>query len=135
MTVPLLGVFDAAGILNLAAEARIHFTAGAKAASPAATAAVQLVKLTRGLPTILAANTRSCDFDLASLIVAVNAEAAGTFNNPAKLDGLMKAGIEIVARIPLGAPINPHNKRYLTTKAARSGHQFFNLKALAAENF
>jgi GTP cyclohydrolase II len=54
-------------------------------------------------------------------------------NNPAKLDGLTRAGIEIAARIPLEAPINPHNKRYLTTKAARSGHQLFNLKTLAAE--
>ena len=278
MTVPLLGALDAAGILDLAAEAKIHFTAGAKAASPAATAAIQLVKLTRGLPAVLAANMRSCDFDLASSIVAVNAEAVDHFavdaehslvvaseasvplasgvaarfvvfrdaagtdqvaiivgtldlkrpvpvrlhsacltgdvfgsrrcdcgdqlqlalarleslgggvilylaqegrglglankmrayrlqdsgldtfdanttlgfddderdyrvaalmlrtlncsqillltNNPAKLDGLVKSGIEIVARVPLEAPINPHNKRYLTTKAARSGHQF-----------
>jgi GTP cyclohydrolase II len=42
-------------------------------------------------------------------------------NNPAKLDGLTKAGIEIAARVPLEAPINPHNRRYLTTKAVRSG--------------
>jgi GTP cyclohydrolase II len=54
-------------------------------------------------------------------------------NNPAKLDGLAQSGIEIAARIPLEAPINPHNKRYLTTKAARSGHQLFNLKTLAPE--
>ena len=54
-------------------------------------------------------------------------------NNPAKLDGLMQAGIEISARIPLEAPINPHNRRYLRTKAARSGHQLFNLKTLTAE--
>jgi GTP cyclohydrolase II len=44
-------------------------------------------------------------------------------NNPAKLDGLAQAGIKIAARIPLEAPITPHNKRYLATKAARSGHQ------------
>jgi GTP cyclohydrolase II len=54
-------------------------------------------------------------------------------NNPAKLDGLTRAGIEIAARVPLEAPINPRNKRYLTTKAARSEHQLFNLKAVAAE--
>jgi GTP cyclohydrolase II len=53
-------------------------------------------------------------------------------NNPAKLDGLTRAGIEVAARIPLETPINPHNRRYLTTKAARSGHQLFNLKGLAA---
>jgi len=56
-------------------------------------------------------------------------------NNPAKLDGLTRAGIEIAARVPLEAPINPHNKRHLTTKAARSGHQLFNVKTLAAEKF
>jgi GTP cyclohydrolase II len=55
-------------------------------------------------------------------------------NNPAKLDGLTQAGIEISARVPLEAPINPHNRRYLSTKAARSGHQLFNLKTLTAEN-
>lgn len=54
-------------------------------------------------------------------------------NNPAKLDGLRRAGIEIAARVALETPINPHNKRYMTTKAARSGHQLFNLRALAAE--
>jgi len=50
-------------------------------------------------------------------------------NNPAKLDGLTKAGIDISARIPLEAPITPHNKRYLTTKATRSGHKLVTLKA------
>jgi GTP cyclohydrolase II len=50
-------------------------------------------------------------------------------NNPAKLDGLTKAGIEVAARVPLEAPITPHNKRYLTTKAARSGHKLVTLKA------
>jgi len=50
-------------------------------------------------------------------------------NNPAKLDGLAKAGIEITARVPLEAPITPHNKRYLTTKAVRSGHKLVTLKA------
>jgi GTP cyclohydrolase II len=56
-------------------------------------------------------------------------------NNPAKLDGLARAGIEIAARVPLEAPINPNNKRYVTTKAARSGHQLFNVKTLATEKF
>jgi GTP cyclohydrolase II len=54
-------------------------------------------------------------------------------NNPAKLDGLTKAGIEIAAHVPLEAPINSHNKRYLTTKAVRSGHKFATLKASASE--
>lgn len=54
-------------------------------------------------------------------------------NNPAKLDGLTKAGIEVAARVPLEAPINSHNRRYLTTKAVRSGHKFVTLKASAGE--
>src|SRR5882757_3023461 len=45
-------------------------------------------------------------------------------NNPAKLDGLTKAGIEIASRMPLDAPVNADNRRYMTAKAARAGHQF-----------
>ena len=54
-------------------------------------------------------------------------------NNPTKLDGLAKAGIPIAARVPLEAPINSHNRRYLTTKAVRSGHKFVTLKTTASE--
>jgi GTP cyclohydrolase II len=54
-------------------------------------------------------------------------------NNPAKLDGLKKGGIEILARVPLETPVNSHNKRYLTTKAARSGHKFATLKSSGGE--
>jgi GTP cyclohydrolase II len=43
-------------------------------------------------------------------------------NNPAKLDGLAKAGIEVVDRMPLETPIHSDNRRYLTAKAARAGH-------------
>ena len=35
-------------------------------------------------------------------------------NNPAKLDGLTSAGIEIASRMPLEAPINADNRRYMT---------------------
>lgn len=49
-------------------------------------------------------------------------------NNPAKLDGLANAGIDISARVPLEAPVTPHNKRYLTAKAVRSGHKLVTLK-------
>jgi GTP cyclohydrolase II len=48
-------------------------------------------------------------------------------NNPAKLDGLAKAGIEIAGRMGLEAPINSDNRRYLTAKAARSGHRLDHL--------
>ncbi len=54
-------------------------------------------------------------------------------NNPAKLDGLRKGGIEILARVPLETPVNSHNQRYLTTKAARSGHKFATLKSSGGE--
>lgn len=54
-------------------------------------------------------------------------------NNPAKLDGLTKAGICIASRIPLEAPINAHNLRYMTAKAVRSGHRFDHLIACVAD--
>jgi GTP cyclohydrolase II len=54
-------------------------------------------------------------------------------NNPAKLDGLAKAGIEIAGRMPLETPINADNRRYLTAKAARAGHQLGHLISSLAE--
>jgi len=55
-------------------------------------------------------------------------------NNPAKLDGLKGLGIEVVGRKPLHAPINAHNRRYMTAKAMRAGHKLDHLMAaLAAE--
>lgn len=44
-------------------------------------------------------------------------------NNPAKLDGLSGAGIEITGRMAIETPVNSDNRRYLTAKAARAGHQ------------
>ena len=56
-------------------------------------------------------------------------------NNPAKLDGLSGLGIEVVGRKPLHAPINAHNRRYMTAKAMRAGHKLDHLMAaLAAES-
>ena len=54
-------------------------------------------------------------------------------NNPAKLDGLAKAGIEITGRMPLETPINADNRRYMTAKAARAGHQLGHLMSALAE--
>jgi GTP cyclohydrolase II len=54
-------------------------------------------------------------------------------NNPAKLDGLAKAGIEIAGRMPLETPVNADNRRYLTAKAARAGHQLGHVIAALAE--
>jgi GTP cyclohydrolase II len=54
-------------------------------------------------------------------------------NNPAKLDGLVEAGIEVVSRMQLEAPINSDNRRYIFAKAASSGRQFEHLTAALAE--
>jgi GTP cyclohydrolase II len=43
-------------------------------------------------------------------------------NNPRKIDALRAAGVEVVDRIPLVAPANAHNARYLRTKRQRAGH-------------
>ena len=55
-------------------------------------------------------------------------------NNPAKLDGLAKAGIEIASRMPLEAPINADNLRYLTAKASRAGHRLDHVMASLADS-
>ena len=54
-------------------------------------------------------------------------------NNPAKLEGLAKAGIEIAGRMPIETPINADNRRYMTAKAARAGHQLGHVIAALAE--
>jgi GTP cyclohydrolase II len=54
-------------------------------------------------------------------------------NNPAKLDGLTQAGIEVSGRIPLHGPVNADNRRYLTAKATRAGHKLDHLLAALAE--
>jgi GTP cyclohydrolase II len=43
-------------------------------------------------------------------------------NNPGKLEALSDGGVEVCARIALHTEINPDNRRYLATKAARAGH-------------
>ena len=54
-------------------------------------------------------------------------------NNPAKLDGIAKAGIEIAGRMPLETPINSDNHRYMTAKVARAEHQLGHVIAALAE--
>jgi GTP cyclohydrolase II len=54
-------------------------------------------------------------------------------NNPAKLEGLTKAGIEITGRMPIETPINSDNRRYLTAKASRAGHHLRHVMASLAE--
>lgn len=55
-------------------------------------------------------------------------------NNPAKLEGIAKAGIEIAGRIPIETPVNADNHRYLAAKASRAGHQLDHLIAALAES-
>ena len=43
-------------------------------------------------------------------------------NNPAKVQALQRLGIEVVERLPLHMPTNPHNQGYLQTKSRRMGH-------------
>ena len=54
-------------------------------------------------------------------------------NNPAKLDWLTKAGIEVCGRIPLHGPVNADNRRYLTAKAMRAGHKLDHLMTALSE--
>jgi GTP cyclohydrolase II len=54
-------------------------------------------------------------------------------NNPTKVDGLAKAGIEIAGRMPIETPVNADNRRYLTAKAARAGHHLGHVIAALAE--
>lgn len=43
-------------------------------------------------------------------------------NNPRKIEGLQALGIQVTGRLPLVIPANPYNRRYLRTKARKSGH-------------
>ena len=45
-------------------------------------------------------------------------------NNPAKVEGLERYGVEVVERIPLGVSPNPSNLEYLRTKREKMGHLF-----------
>ena len=45
-------------------------------------------------------------------------------NNPAKIEGLERYGIEVVERVPLGISPNPSNLGYLRTKREKMGHLF-----------
>ena len=54
-------------------------------------------------------------------------------NNPSKLDGLSRAGIDVSGRVPLHGPINADNRRYLAAKATRAGHQLDHALGALAE--
>lgn len=43
-------------------------------------------------------------------------------NNPRKVEGLQRAGLDVVRRIPIVVPARPENTGYLRAKQDRSGH-------------
>jgi len=45
-------------------------------------------------------------------------------NNPVKIEALQKAGVDVVERVPINTGENPHNQKYLQTKAGKLGHLF-----------
>ncbi|TGD75656.1 GTP cyclohydrolase II [Mangrovimicrobium sediminis] len=45
-------------------------------------------------------------------------------NNPRKVQALEELGVKVVERIPLHTHSNPHNEKYLRTKAGKLGHLF-----------
>jgi len=45
-------------------------------------------------------------------------------NNPRKVEAMRQIGIEVAERLPHVIQRNPHNERYLNTKAAKLGHLF-----------
>lgn len=51
-------------------------------------------------------------------------------NNPNKINQLETYGVQVSKRVPHLLPTNPHNRFYLETKAARSGH-FIDFKGKA----
>jgi GTP cyclohydrolase II len=51
-------------------------------------------------------------------------------NNPAKIEGLERYGVEVVERVPLGISPNPSNLGYLRTKWEKMGHLFPKTAAL-----
>jgi len=45
-------------------------------------------------------------------------------NNPRKVAALEEQGVTVLERIPLYTDRNPHNEKYLLTKAGKLGHMF-----------
>ena len=43
-------------------------------------------------------------------------------NNPAKLEALIRDGVDVVERVPIERGRNPYNADYLDTKMTRMGH-------------
>ena len=43
-------------------------------------------------------------------------------NNPEKIDGFRRAGIDVVERVGLRATLNPHNTRYIEARVVKTGY-------------
>lgn len=48
-------------------------------------------------------------------------------NNPRKVKALEGFGVKVASRVPLQVGLNPHNSKYLATKAGKLGHMLGNL--------
>ncbi len=68
--------------------------------------------------------TEARDFPVAARMLELLGVAAIRLmtNNPAKVDALRAAGVDVAERVPHQLPPNPHNARYLATKRDRTGH-------------
>ena len=64
------------------------------------------------------------DYEQAAAILAALGivEVRLLTNNPAKVEGLERAGIRVAERVGHHMPANPHNADYLATKRDKSGH-------------
>lgn len=59
----------------------------------------------------------------AAMLQALGIEEARLLtNNPAKVEGLERAGFQVVERVGHHMPVNPHNADYLAVKHRKSGH-------------
>lgn len=54
-------------------------------------------------------------------------------NNPRKVKALEGFGIDVAERLPLQFGLNPHNSKYLATKAGKLGHMLGNLHQAEAD--
>lgn len=124
MALPLPAGTDANTILALVTAATHDRRPAARPASPAAIAAIQLVKLSQSLPAVPAANISGHGIACEASIVSVEADAVADFAD--------HAGIEIAGRMPLDAPVNADNLRYMTVKAARAEHRLDHVTASLA---
>jgi GTP cyclohydrolase II len=99
VALPLTADFDVHVILALVADAKIDRPIEAKSVGPAATAAIQLVKLSQGLPAVLVADV-AANSAMAAMpdVVTVEAEAVACYGNE-----IQSLTIANKASVPLGS--------------------------------